>query len=85
MITGYSIATLVLFFVSTFFVIYPFSFKIPIPWTKRRIPVRLDLNTVPIPIIAILWAAQCLGPEQIRNGIAGSGMLLPLTMSARPN
>lgn len=38
-------------------------------WKKYRIP--LNLTTAPIIAIAILWAAQCLGPATIRAGIVG--------------
>ncbi|KAG9219859.1 hypothetical protein CCMSSC00406_0009606 [Pleurotus cornucopiae] len=70
MITGRSVATLVVFIVSIFFVIHPVSFNVRLPYLGRR-RVGLGLATAPIIAIAILWAAQCLGPTQIRNGIAG--------------
>ncbi|KAL4268335.1 Citrate transporter-like domain-containing protein [Pleurotus pulmonarius] len=70
MITGRSVATLVIFIISIIFVIRPVSFHVQLPYLGRR-RVGLGLATAPIIAIAILWAAQCLGPAQIRNGIAG--------------
>ncbi|KAJ8488747.1 hypothetical protein ONZ45_g13835 [Pleurotus djamor] len=70
MITGRSIATLVIFIISIFFVIRPFSFHLYIPYFGKK-RIIIGLTTAPIIAIAILWAAQCLGPTQIRNGIAG--------------
>src|ERR1700710_795587 len=73
MITGYSIATLVVFVISIGFVIYPVS--IPTP---RRIPrIPINLTTAPIIAIAILWAAQCLDPAVIRSGIVGTDGVKP--------
>lgn len=76
MITRFSIATLVVFIISIFFVIVPV--RIPLPKT-RRFPkhIPINLTTAPIIAIAILWAAQCLGPTQIRNGIAGTEGIKP--------
>ncbi|KAL0959091.1 hypothetical protein HGRIS_014389 [Hohenbuehelia grisea] len=76
MITGKSIATLVIFILSIFFVIHPVSWNIPLPrYGKRRFV--LGLSTAPIIAIAILWAAQCLGPAQIRHGIVGLDGIKP--------
>jgi Na+/H+ antiporter NhaD/arsenite permease-like protein len=73
MITGYSIATLVVFIISIGFVIYPVS--IPTP---RRIPrIPINLTTAPILAIGILWAAQCLDPAVIRSGIVGTDGVKP--------
>ncbi|KAG2140528.1 uncharacterized protein EDB93DRAFT_1089775 [Suillus bovinus] len=73
MITGYSVATLVIFIISIAFVIYPVS--IPTP---RRIPrIPINLTTAPILAIAILWAAQCLDPAVIRGGIVGTDGVKP--------
>ncbi|KAG2126467.1 hypothetical protein BD769DRAFT_1734925 [Suillus cothurnatus] len=73
MITGYSVATLVVFIISISFVIYPVS--IPTP---RRIPnIPINLTTAPILAIAILWAAQCLDPAVIRGGIVGTDGVKP--------
>jgi Na+/H+ antiporter NhaD/arsenite permease-like protein len=73
MITGYSVATLVVFIISIGFVIYPVS--IPTP---RRIPrIPINLTTAPIIAIAILWAAQCLDPAVIRGGIVGTDGVKP--------
>ncbi|KAG9311174.1 hypothetical protein JVU11DRAFT_8242 [Chiua virens] len=73
MISGYAIATLVLFIISIFFVIRPVS----IP-TLRSIPrIPINLLTAPILAIAILWAAQCLDPAVIRNGIVGTEGVKP--------
>ena len=73
MTSGYAIATLVVFIVSIFFVIHPVS--IPVPRSIHRIP--LNLTTAPILAIAILWAAQCLDPTVIRNGIVGTEGVKP--------
>jgi Na+/H+ antiporter NhaD/arsenite permease-like protein len=69
MITRFSIVTLVVFIVSIFFVIVP----VRIPRTR----ISLNLTTAPILAIAILWAAQCLGPSVIRGGIVGSEGIKP--------
>ncbi|KAG1736668.1 uncharacterized protein EDB91DRAFT_1142076 [Suillus paluster] len=73
MITGYSVATLVVFIISIVFVIYPVS--IPTPRPIPRIPI--NLTTAPIIAIAILWAAQCLDPAVIRGGIVGTDGVKP--------
>ncbi|KAJ6591098.1 hypothetical protein DFH09DRAFT_1138567 [Mycena vulgaris] len=70
-ITRFSIVTLVIFILSIIFVIYPVEFRI----RHKRIP--LNLTTAPILAIAILWAAQCLGPTQIRDGIVGTEGVKP--------
>lgn len=74
MITRFSIVTLVLFILSTIFVIQPVSFKLParLPYCGGR-RISINLNTAPILAIAILWASQCIGGTQIRNGIVGTG------------
>ncbi|KAF8908208.1 hypothetical protein CPB84DRAFT_1674314 [Gymnopilus junonius] len=70
MVSGSAIATLVVFILSIICVIYPFSFPVYLPYLKRRrIPV--DLTTAPIIAILVLWAAQCLGPGQVRSGTDG--------------
>lgn len=76
MITRFSIVTLVIFIISIFFVIVPV--RIPLPRIKR-LPshIPLNLSTAPIIAIAILWASQCLGPAQIRTGIAGTEGIKP--------
>ncbi|KAJ7481616.1 hypothetical protein FB451DRAFT_1236608 [Mycena latifolia] len=70
-VTRFSVVTLVIFVLSIFFVIYPVEFRI----RRRRIP--LNLTTAPILAIAILWASQCLGPTQIRQGIVGTEGVKP--------
>lgn len=71
---GYAIATLVIFVLSTVFVIQPVS----IPTHVRSIPyVHFNLTTAPILAIAILWASQCIDPTVIRNGIVGTGGVKP--------
>jgi Na+/H+ antiporter NhaD/arsenite permease-like protein len=67
MLSGRSIATLVLFILSMFFVIRPVTIK--------RVPI--NLLTAPIATIAILWAAGCLGPKEIRDGIVGTEGVKP--------
>jgi Na+/H+ antiporter NhaD/arsenite permease-like protein len=69
MITRFSIVTLVVFIISIFFVIVPV--RIP------RTHISINLTTAPIIAIAILWAAQCLGPSVIRGGIVGSEGIKP--------
>ncbi len=61
MVSGKAIATLVLFILSIITVIRPV--KIPLG-RNRHFP--LNLLTTPIIIIAILWAAQCLGATTVR-------------------
>jgi len=76
MVDGSAIATLVLFIISIFFVIVPV--RIPLPHSQRlpsHIPI--NLTTAPILAIAILWAAQCLGPSVIRAGIVGNEGIKP--------
>nr|GAT43342.1 predicted protein [Mycena chlorophos] len=75
-ISGSSIATLVIFVLSIAAVIHPLKFVFPLPHFGRR-RVSLNLTTAPIIAIAILWAAQCLGPTQIRNGIVGTDGVKP--------
>ncbi|KAJ7243038.1 hypothetical protein C8J57DRAFT_1452467 [Mycena rebaudengoi] len=76
MITGYSIATLVVFVCSIVFVIQPLAIPIRLPYIGHK---RLSLNLTSAPILAILvlWAAQCLGPSQIRDGIVGTDGVKP--------
>lgn len=73
MITGSSIATLVLFIISIFFVIVPVS--IPLRGTRLHIPI--NLSTAPVLAIAILWASQCIGATVIRDGIVGTDGIKP--------
>ncbi|GJJ08743.1 hypothetical protein Clacol_002962 [Clathrus columnatus] len=75
-ITGKSIATLILFVLSIIFVIHDVNFPVKLPrYGKRTIPI--NLTTAPILAIAILWASQCLGPAQIRDGIVGTEGVKP--------
>lgn len=67
-------ATLALFFISTIFVIHPVSFHVRIPVIGRT-KITFGLMTSPLICIAILWASQCLGATQIRNGIVGTGVV----------
>ncbi|KAJ7768541.1 hypothetical protein B0H16DRAFT_1412035 [Mycena metata] len=76
MITGFSIATLVIFVFSIAFVIHPLSIPLRLPFIGQK-RVQLNLTTAPILAIAILWAAQCLGPSQIRDGIVGTDGVKP--------
>ncbi|KAF8994412.1 hypothetical protein BDQ17DRAFT_1392429 [Cyathus striatus] len=76
MITRFAIVTLIFFFISTILVIYPVSFEVPIPYIGRK-RVTIGLTTAPIITIAILWASQCLGGTQIRNGIVGTDGIKP--------
>ncbi|KAF8431931.1 hypothetical protein L210DRAFT_870999 [Boletus edulis BED1] len=73
MTSGYAIATLVVFIISIIFVIRPVT--IPTPRHLPRIPI--NLTTAPILAIALLWAAQCLDPAVIRNGIVGTEGIKP--------
>ncbi|KAF9262085.1 hypothetical protein L218DRAFT_988556 [Marasmius fiardii PR-910] len=76
MITRFSIVTLVFFIISIILVIKPLSFSLHFPYVGRR-RISLNLLTAPIATIALLWAAQCLGPTQIRNGIVGTDGIKP--------
>lgn len=76
MVSGSSVATLVLFIFSIVCVIYPFSFLVLLPYLGRK-RIYVNLTTAPIIAIAILWAAQCLGPSVIRNGIVGTDGVKP--------
>ncbi|KAF8874420.1 hypothetical protein BD779DRAFT_1678745 [Infundibulicybe gibba] len=66
----------VVFVLSIIFVIHPISVPIPLPsiGTKR---LSINLTTAPILAIAVLWAAQCLGPNEIRDGIVGTDGVKP--------
>jgi len=77
MITRFSIVTLVIFILSIIVVIYPVTLPIPLHGRRKRLRVPINLTTAPILAIAILWASQCLGPSQIRNGIVGTGGIKP--------
>ncbi|KAF7316125.1 Arsenical pump membrane protein [Mycena indigotica] len=70
-ITRFSVVTLIFFVLSITFVIYP----VDIRFRQRRLSI--NLTTAPILAIAILWAAQCLGPAQIRDGIVGTDGVKP--------
>jgi hypothetical protein len=72
MITRFSIVTLVFFILSAILVIYPVSFTVRLPYFGRT-RISFNLATAPIIAIAILWASQCIGGTQIRNGIVGTG------------
>jgi len=76
MITRFSIVTLVLFILSITLVIRPVSIPIRIPRLGRK-KIPINLTTTPPAIIAILWASQCLGPTQIRDGIVGTEGVKP--------
>ncbi|KAK0205523.1 hypothetical protein DFS33DRAFT_1474222 [Desarmillaria ectypa] len=76
MITRFSIVTLIIFILSITFVIYPISFTLRIPYLGRK-KIPIDLATAPILAIAILWASQCLGATQIRDGIVGTDGVKP--------
>jgi len=62
---------------STLFVIKPFSSHVPVPMLGRK-KVTLGLMTAPIIAVCILWASECIGATQIRDGITGIGQS-PLT------
>jgi hypothetical protein len=67
-LSGSAIASLVIFFISIIFVIYPVSFPLNFPLIGRK-RMHINLTTAPIIAILVLWASQCLGPRQIRDGI----------------
>ncbi|EGN97187.1 hypothetical protein SERLA73DRAFT_110346 [Serpula lacrymans var. lacrymans S7.3] len=73
MVSGSSIATLVIFILSIIFVIRPVT--IPAPRPIPHIPI--NLTTAPIIAIAVLWAAQCIDPAVIRDGIVGTDGVKP--------
>lgn len=76
MVNRFSIVTLVFFFLSTVFVIHPVSFHVPLPVLGKR-RITIGLMTAPIIAIAVLWASQCIGATQIRNGIVGTDDVKP--------
>jgi hypothetical protein len=76
-INGFAIVTLILFFLSTIFVIQPLSFRVPLPIIGRT-RITIGLITAPIIAILILWAAQCIGATQIRDGLVGTGSFPPI-------
>ncbi|KAF9530564.1 hypothetical protein CPB83DRAFT_788128 [Crepidotus variabilis] len=75
-IDRFSIVTLIFFFLSTIFVIRPLKFHVRLP-VVGRIQLTLGLMSAPIIAIAILWAAQCIGATQIRDGIVGTAGIKP--------
>ncbi|KAH7876372.1 uncharacterized protein C8R40DRAFT_1042736 [Lentinula edodes] len=76
MLTRFSVVTLVLFVLSIALVIRPIYIPIRLPrFGRKNIPI--NLTTTPPAIIAILWASQCLGSTQIRDGIVGTGGIKP--------
>ncbi|KAF8964242.1 hypothetical protein BDZ97DRAFT_1660641 [Flammula alnicola] len=75
-IDRFSIVTLVFFFLSTIFVIHPVSFHVRLPLLGRT-RFTIGLMSAPIIAIAILWAAQCIGASQIRDGIVGTDSIKP--------
>ncbi|KAF9474031.1 hypothetical protein BDN70DRAFT_885291 [Pholiota conissans] len=75
-IDRFSIVTLVFFILSIIFVIRPFSFRVRFPIVGRT-KLTIGLMSAPIIAIAILWAAQCLGGSQIRDGIVGTDDIKP--------
>ncbi|KDR73123.1 hypothetical protein GALMADRAFT_142272 [Galerina marginata CBS 339.88] len=80
MVSGPAIATLVVFILSIICVIHSFSFTVPLPLPYlglRRTRIHLNLTTAPIIAILVLWAAQCLGPRDIRDGIVGTDGVKP--------
>ncbi|KAN0082756.1 hypothetical protein V8E55_008551 [Tylopilus felleus] len=68
-----AIVTLVVFIISTVFIICPISIPTPRPLPR----ISINLTTAPILAIALLWAAQCLDPTVIRNGIVGTEGVKP--------
>ncbi|CAA7262487.1 unnamed protein product [Cyclocybe aegerita] len=76
MVSGSAIATLVVFILSIICVIYPFSLPIFLPYLGRK-RIYINLTTAPILAILVLWAAQCLGPRNIRDGIVGTDGVKP--------
>ncbi|KIM43422.1 hypothetical protein M413DRAFT_443363 [Hebeloma cylindrosporum] len=76
MVSGSAIGTLVVFILSIICVIYPFSFPILLPYLGRK-RIHINLTTAPIIAILVLWAAQCLGPGEIRDGIVGTDGVKP--------
>ena len=78
-ITPKAIATLVLFIISIFFVIYPVAIPLRIP-RKVGSPSRhiyINLSTAPILIIAILWVSRCIDATVVRDGIVGTDGVKP--------
>jgi Na+/H+ antiporter NhaD/arsenite permease-like protein len=53
--------------------------KLQFPRSRSKYAIRIpiDLRTAPVAVILILWAAQCLGPPEIRNGIVGTEGIKP--------
>jgi hypothetical protein len=76
MVDGSAIATSVVLIISIFFVIVPVH--IPLP-RSQRLPSHFPINltTAHILTIAVLWAAQCIGPNVIRAGIVGNEGIKP--------
>jgi len=60
MVSGSSVATLVLFIFPIVCIIYPFSFPVLLPYLGRK-RIYANRTTAPIIIITIFWAAQRLG------------------------
>ncbi|PPQ75296.1 hypothetical protein CVT24_007519 [Panaeolus cyanescens] len=75
-IDRFSIVTIIFFFISQLLVIFPFSFHVPLPKVGRT-KFTIGLMGAPLLTIAILWASQCLGATQIRDGIVGTDGIKP--------
>jgi Na+/H+ antiporter NhaD/arsenite permease-like protein len=69
MMTGSAIATLVVFFLSNAFVIFPVSIRLR-PFFPH-IRIQINFASAPVLGVAILWATECIGTSVIRDGIVG--------------
>ncbi|RXW15915.1 hypothetical protein EST38_g9935 [Candolleomyces aberdarensis] len=76
MVTPFAIVTFIFFLLSGIFVIRSLSFHVRLPFVGER-KVTVGLKSAPIIAIAILWASQCLGATQIRDGIIGTDNIKP--------
>jgi Na+/H+ antiporter NhaD/arsenite permease-like protein len=76
MITARAIITLVVFIVSTVFVIVPVSVRVPLRH-GRHFSIPMNLVPAPILAIALLAAAQCINGSVIQDGIIGTDGIKP--------
>ncbi|KAF5350583.1 hypothetical protein D9756_008764 [Leucocoprinus leucothites] len=72
----FSILTLTLFLLPVPFTLHPVKIPVPLPFLGWR-TLPIDLYSAPIFAIVVLWALQCLGIEQVYDGIVGTDNIRP--------
>ncbi|KAF5350580.1 hypothetical protein D9756_008763 [Leucocoprinus leucothites] len=72
----FPILTLIFFLLPTLFTLYPVKIPVPLPFFGWR-SLLIDPYSAPIFAVVILWPLQCLGIEQIYDGIVGTDSFKP--------